>query len=101
MYQQLSAVLLALVCIDPDFFVVMADPKTVGSALRTNPFAPYVPCHRVIASNFFIGGFFGEWGKDHKTGTRCNQKLNILESEGVSFDKKGHLIDADGFIWRG
>ncbi|EIM85336.1 DNA binding protein, partial [Stereum hirsutum FP-91666 SS1] len=36
-------------------------PRSVGSALRNNPFAPYVPCHRVVASNMFVGGFFGEW----------------------------------------
>ncbi|KAF9464332.1 6-O-methylguanine DNA methyltransferase [Collybia nuda] len=80
---------------------VGGSPRSVGNALRTNPFAPYVPCHRVIASSFFIGGFFGEWGKDHKTGTRCNQKLGILLSEGVNFDKKGHLVDPDDFVWRG
>ncbi|KAF8164728.1 6-O-methylguanine DNA methyltransferase [Crassisporium funariophilum] len=55
-------------------------PRSVGSALRNNPFAPYVPCHRVIASNLFIGGFFGEWGKDDKTGTRCNQKIEYSGS---------------------
>jgi len=34
----------------------------VGSALRHNPFAPFVPCHRVIASNLYIGGFFWRVG---------------------------------------
>lgn len=31
----------------------------VGGALRHNPHAPVVPCHRVIASNLKIGGFSG------------------------------------------
>lgn len=35
-------------------------PRLVGQALKNNPYAPKVPCHRVIASNFFIGGFRGE-----------------------------------------
>ncbi|KAF8075801.1 6-O-methylguanine DNA methyltransferase [Lyophyllum atratum] len=35
---------------------VGGSPRSVGSALRNNPFAPYIPCHRVIASNFFVGG---------------------------------------------
>ena len=33
----------------------------MGGALRNNPFAPRIPCHRVIASSFFVGGFKGEW----------------------------------------
>ena len=36
-------------------------PRSVGGALRNNPFAPHIPCHRVIASSFFVGGFKGEW----------------------------------------
>lgn len=70
-------------------------PRSVGNALRNNPFSPYVPCHRVIASNAFIGGFFGEWGKGHKTGMRYDQKLAILSQEGVHFDSKGYLKASD------
>src|SRR5712691_11477855 len=36
-------------------------PRSVGGALRNNPFAPHIPCHRVIASSFSAGGFKGEW----------------------------------------
>ena len=36
-------------------------PRSVGGALRNNPFAPRIPCHRVIASSLFVGGFKGEW----------------------------------------
>jgi hypothetical protein len=25
-------------------------------------FAPLVPCHRVISSDGYVGGFYGEWG---------------------------------------
>ncbi|MBI2674306.1 MAG: MGMT family protein [Candidatus Yanofskybacteria bacterium] len=31
--------------------------RAVGSALNKNPFAPIVPCHRVICSNGKVGGF--------------------------------------------
>jgi methylated-DNA-[protein]-cysteine S-methyltransferase len=72
---------------------------SVGSALKNNPFCPYVPCHRVIASNLFVGGFHGEWGKDHKTGTRYNEKLQILSQEGVRFNEKGQLISKDDALW--
>ena len=30
-------------------------------ALRRNPFAPGVPCHRVVAGNLELGGFDGDW----------------------------------------
>ncbi|KAI5285575.1 hypothetical protein KEM54_000462 [Ascosphaera aggregata] len=35
-------------------------PRAVGNALRNNPYAPQVPCHRCIASNGYINGFSGE-----------------------------------------
>ncbi len=31
--------------------------RAVGNALNKNPFAPYVPCHRVIASDGSLGGY--------------------------------------------
>jgi O-6-methylguanine DNA methyltransferase len=31
--------------------------RAVGNALNTNPFAPKVPCHRVVRSDGTIGGF--------------------------------------------
>jgi O-6-methylguanine DNA methyltransferase len=31
--------------------------RAVGNALNKNPLAPFVPCHRVIASDGSIGGF--------------------------------------------
>ena len=36
--------------------------RAVGSALGKNPFAPIVPCHRVIKSDGTIGGFSGLGG---------------------------------------
>jgi methylated-DNA-[protein]-cysteine S-methyltransferase len=34
-----------------------ASARAVGGALRANPFAPDVPCHRVVAADLGIGGF--------------------------------------------
>jgi O-6-methylguanine DNA methyltransferase len=45
--------------------------RAVGQALRKNPFAPVVPCHRVVAKNG-IGGY--AWG--------LNKKRALLRSEG-------------------
>lgn len=77
----------------------------VGSALRNNPFAPFVPCHRIIASNLYIGGFFGEWGTganarggQKNTGLQCNRKMEMLAKEGVTFSAEGYLED-ESLLW--
>ncbi|MBU3665137.1 MAG: MGMT family protein [Chthoniobacterales bacterium] len=62
-------------------------PRAVGQALRANPFAPEVPCHRVIASDLTPGGFQGKRG-----GTALEKKLRLLAAEGVHF-KNRHLAD--------
>lgn len=72
----------------------------VGNALRNNPFAPYIPCHRVVASSLYIGGFLGEWGPESKTKTQCHKKVALLKDEGVTFTAKGYLEDKER-IWRG
>ncbi|KAG1741353.1 methylated-DNA--cysteine S-met, partial [Suillus lakei] len=70
----------------------------VGSALRNNPFVPFVPCHCIIASNLYIGGFFGEWGTgtnarggQKNTRVQCNRKMEMLEKEGVMFSGRVSL----------
>ena len=45
--------------------------RAVGNALHKNPFAPVVPCHRVVAKNG-LGGFAG--GRE--------KKKRLLRSEG-------------------
>lgn len=61
--------------------------QAVGQALRKNPFAPVVPCHRVVASDGSIGGFYGK-----KEGPEIIRKRVMLEEEGVKFDEKGRVI---------
>ena len=51
-------------------------PQAIGQALKRNPFAPDVPCHRVIASDRSIGGFFG-----HRDGEMIEKKIKMLEEE--------------------
>lgn len=74
-----------------------SSPRAVGGALRTNPFAPQVPCHRVIASSGYVGGFIGEWEKA-PSGFNQNLKLELLREEGVEFDERGRLV-SDGGVW--
>ena len=62
--------------------------RAIGQALRRNPFAPEVPCHRVIASDLTIGGFAG-----HTSGPEISRKLRLLAEEGVTFSNR-RLADA-------
>ncbi len=50
--------------------------QAVGQALRRNPFAPYVPCHRVISSNGSLGGFHGQ-----REGEMIERKRQLLQQE--------------------
>ncbi|RHZ57118.1 hypothetical protein Glove_393g11 [Diversispora epigaea] len=81
-----------------------SSPRAVGGSLRVNPFSPFIPCHRVIASNLFIGGFDGEWivhqsrqslsdNKKHEVfnSDKISRKRELLEKEGIFFDNNGWL----------
>lgn len=50
-----------------------ASSRAVGNALGKNPYAPLVPCHRVVSSNGTIGGYSGGRKK----------KLTLLRKEGI------------------
>ncbi|KAJ9628563.1 hypothetical protein H2203_002464 [Taxawa tesnikishii (nom. ined.)] len=63
--------------------------RAVGGVMRNNPFAPAVPCHRVLASDRRIGGFCGDWGKEGKF---AGKKVGILREEGVQFDGTGKVV---------
>ena len=49
--------------------------RAVGSALGKNPFAPTVPCHRVIAADGTLGGFSAPGG--------LKAKRKLLRREGA------------------
>ena len=97
-------VLLALCQVPPGRFTTYAamsdflnsGPRAVGNALRNNPFAPRVPCHRVVASGGGIGGFGGEWGVQ---GIHTPEKVRLLKQEGVRVSKKGERVL--GQVWSG
>ena len=66
--------------------------RAVGQALRKNPYAPQVPCHRIISSSFHIGGFSGATGINHPT---VGKKISLLGQEGVKFDSNGKLCNIE------
>jgi len=59
--------------------------RAVGQALRRNPYAPRVPCHRVIASDLTLGGYEGQ-----KDSEALSRKIALLASEGVMFQLYQH-----------
>lgn len=58
--------------------------QAVGQALKRNPFAPEVPCHRVINASHQIAGYMGQ-----TEGEKVQRKLALLENEGVLFSEEG------------
>ncbi|KAI1802612.1 methylated-DNA--cysteine S-met [Daldinia bambusicola] len=68
-----------------------SSPRAVGNALRRNPFAPEVPCHRVVATGGALGGFKGKWPRDGE-GTTLDEKRRLLRREGVKIDGKGKVL---------
>jgi len=58
--------------------------RAVGNALGKNPFAPKVPCHRVVKSTGEVGGFLN--------GTF--EKMKLLKKEGV-LNLGGRVVSLD------
>jgi methylated-DNA-[protein]-cysteine S-methyltransferase len=56
------------------------------------------PCHRCIASTGYIGGFLGDW-RAAPSGINCEKKRALLKGEGVVFDERGMLVDAESKWW--
>lgn len=77
-------------------------PRAVGNAMRNNPFAPRVPCHRVVASDGGIGGFGGDWGSE---GKHAREKVKLLREERVDVveeRRKGlKILRVKGGVWKG
>ncbi len=63
--------------------------RAVGTAMNKNPYAPKVPCHRVINSDGKIGGF--------ASGT--NKKIQMLKKEGIII-KKNKVVNMQKYLYR-
>jgi O-6-methylguanine DNA methyltransferase len=61
--------------------------RAVGNACRRNPYAPRVPCHRVVRSDGSVGGFGGE-----TSGKTVERKIRLLRKEKVEV-KNGRIVD--------
>lgn len=68
--------------------------RAVGNALRCNPFAPKVPCHRAVSSDGGIGGF-----KGFKSGRTIDEKIDMLRNEGVLVER-GKIKDFETILYK-
>lgn len=60
--------------------IAIGKPKSaraVANACGKNPYAPTIPCHRVIRSDGKLGGYSGKGG--------INTKIKLLKQEGINF----------------
>lgn len=56
--------------------------RAIGQAMHNNPYAPKVPCHRVVSSDGSLGGFAHP----------LSRKIALLKKEGVQV-KNGKIVD--------
>ena len=63
--------------------------RAVGNAMNKNPYAPQVPCHRVVCSDGSLGGF----------ASGLKRKIEILKSEGVEV-KNNMIVDFEKKMFR-
>ena len=64
--------------------------RAVGSAMNKNPYAPQVPCHRVVKSNGDLGGF----ATDIKVKIKRLQKEGVVVSDNKIVDFQSTLFEA-------
>src|SRR4030042_1175187 len=56
-------------------------PRAVGNIMASNPFAPIVPCHRVVRANFSLGGY----------GFGIKTKIDFLRREKQGFSSSREI----------
>jgi len=68
--------------------------RAVGNACRRNPYAPRVPCHRVVRSDGTIGGFGGK-----TKGKNIERKIRLLRQENVKIEN-GKIVNFENVLFR-
>lgn len=58
--------------------------RAVGNALKKNPYAPTIPCHRVVCSDGSLGGYQGK--------LNSKKKIRLLKKEGIKA-RNGKILD--------
>jgi len=64
--------------------------RAVGTAVGKNPYAPEVPCHRVVLGDGKIGNYSG--------GDGVATKIEYLHAEGVEVEL-GRVVEFETLFW--
>ncbi len=62
--------------------------RAVGTAVGKNPYAPEVPCHRVVPADGRVGNYSGEGGVARKTALLREEGVEVEEGKIVDFEAK-------------
>jgi O-6-methylguanine DNA methyltransferase len=73
-------------------------PRAVGNVMARNPFAPLVPCHRVVSSDFTLGGYGG--GLDVKLEFLTREKRGYASPRQIPVDGKKLQVFPIEFVLR-
>jgi methylated-DNA-[protein]-cysteine S-methyltransferase len=63
--------------------------RAVGNAMNKNPYAPEVPCHRVVKSNEEVGGF----------ASGPKKKIEMLRKEGIEI-KNNKIVNFKKYFYK-
>ena len=66
--------------------------RAVGMAMKSNPNAPIIPCHRVVCYDGRIGGYLGNEKENIK------KKINLLKGEGIEINN--NKINLDKYLYK-
>ncbi len=66
--------------------------QAIGQVLKKNPYAPVVPCHRVVKSDGSLGGF-----KGCVVGKEIVEKKELLRKEGIKIEENKIDLKKYGF----
>jgi methylated-DNA-[protein]-cysteine S-methyltransferase len=73
-------------------------PRAVGNVMAANPFAPLIPCHRVVRSDFTLGGYGG--GLDTKRKILEREDRGYREARKINVDGRVLVIYPVNFLWK-
>jgi methylated-DNA-[protein]-cysteine S-methyltransferase len=75
---------------------VGGSPRAVGNVMAMNPFAPLVPCHRVVCSDFTLGGYGG--GLDVKLQILRRERRGYASTKEISSNGRKLLLSPVEFV---